>query len=216
MIGLGERLMSDEDNKASDNSNNDQDNVKKGDESHDNDSKGAADDKKSHAQDKDNTKSASTDNSFSADYVKKIRQEAKDHRTKANDLEKKLDDAKKEIDTLGKSALEKANKISTAIEKRLITAEINKIAREEGIVDVDAFKMVDLSKVTLSEEGEVVGLAPLVEELKTKKPYLFNKASSANAGAKAPVNTESDKSKPTYANDAEFKKAQAKLFDEFG
>ncbi len=148
---------------------------------------------------------------FSEDYVKKIREEAKSHRTKANDLEKKLEEAKVQIETLGKSAFDKANKISVAIEKRLINAEIQKIAKEEGIIDTDAFKMADLSNVKLSEDGEVTGLTAIVADMRAKKPYLFAVASSAQKGAKPPVDNSSNAEKPTYETFADFNKATSKF-----
>lgn len=184
------------------------------------DDKGANDN--SHSESKESEGKTSVDtkqqNGFSADYVKKIREEAVAHRTKAQaerdkakELEKKLDEAQKVIDNLGKSALEKATKLNTVIEKRLINAELQKLANQHGLIDMDAFKMVDLSSVELSQEtGEIIGLEKIVEDLKSKKAYLFKSASTANPNAKPPVDMKTEKDRIVYKDAKELKEATEK------
>lgn len=174
-------------------------------------------------------KSAS-ESEFSKEYVHELRAENKTWRLKTKELEDKLkaleedknnqntqtnksqydEEAKKaaeEAADLAKKAFEKSNKLQSAIEKRLINAELQQLAAKEGLIDMDAFKMVDISSVKISEEGEVVGLDKIMEDLKANKPYLFKLSSNSNQNVKTPQPTDDKNKRPVYKDTAEFEKA---------
>lgn len=110
---------------------------------------------------------------FSADYVRELRQENARYRTKAKELEDATEKASKE-------AAEASTKAKAEADARIIRAELKAAALKAGMVDVDGLKLADLSKVKLTEDGEVEGADELMEALKKAKPYLFGTGNSSN------------------------------------
>jgi len=155
---------------------------------------------------------------FSAEYVQELREENKKYRLKAKELEDKLTESKSngEADANklakdSKESLDKVNKLHVAFEKRLINAELAQVAAKEGLIDSDAFKMVDLSSVKVSEEGEVIGLDKIMQDLKTNKPYLFKLSSNTNEKAKNLHPADDNNKRPTYETKADLDKAKREL-----
>ena len=57
---------------------------------------------------------------------------------------------------------------------RVIRAELKAHALRAGIIDLDGLRLADTSKLSLSEDGDVVGADALLAALRQDKPYLFS------------------------------------------
>lgn len=159
--------------------------------------------------------------SFSAEYVKELRQENAGYRVRAQAAEAKLADAEK-LATGAKEAQDKAQaaadeRIKAAEEKalaRIIKAELKAHAIKAGIVDLDGLKLADLSAIKTDEHGEVQGAEGAIDELRKAKPYLFTTTtgSAGRAGAGQPPANGDDKPKRatdmTTSEYAAFKRAR--------
>jgi hypothetical protein len=122
---------------------------------------------------------------FSKDYVRELRAENKGWRLKAQELEAKANEA---AETAKKAKEEADGTVSAgkkAADERIIRAELKAEAIKAGLVDMDALKLADLTKVTLKDDGTVEGAEALFADLKKAKPYLFGAASSSS-GQKPP------------------------------
>lgn len=128
---------------------------------------------------------------FSKDYVEKLRKEAASYRTKAKDLEA---DSKtqqqamlnKVFEALGinpdpnlefEKQLSAAQKTAQEAEKRandkLIRAEIKSIGAGLGIIDPDvAYLLVGKESLVIKEDGSVEGVKEALEQVIQEKPYL--------------------------------------------
>ena len=125
-----------------------------------------------------------TPNPNESELVKSLRAENAAHRIKARDAA----EAAKASELLAAKATEEkaaaaaaaaadaTKQITDFTEKanqRIIRAELKAEAVKLGIVDIDALKLADTSKLTLDDNGEVVGATELIAALKVSKPYLF-------------------------------------------
>ena len=63
--------------------------------------------------------------------------------------------------------------VRTASDQRIIRAELKTAALRAGMRDPGDLRLVDLSKVTLGEDGEIVVPEGFFEGVKASKPYLF-------------------------------------------
>ncbi len=69
--------------------------------------------------------------------------------------------------------------------QRIIRAEMKAAALQAGMIDLDGIALADLTKVSLSDKGDLVGGVELLEEMKKSKPYLFaQKGNKTEAGGK--------------------------------
>lgn len=158
---------------------------------------------------------------FSADYVKDLRKESAEYRNKAKELQRKAEEAEAKAAELNNNlklsqeeaqkALNESKRLNSAFEQRVINAELKAAAMEAGLVDMDAFKMVDVSKVKITDKGEVVGVKELIDDLKKEKAYLFKDITTSNKNSSAPAKDAASNEKPTYANQKEFNEAKRKL-----
>ena len=71
-----------------------------------------------------------------------------------------------------------------AANARLIQAELKSHAIQAGIVDLDGLKFIDVTKLKLTDEGNLPEAESTLATLKQAKPWLFTKAgnSSSNPG----------------------------------
>ena len=123
---------------------------------------------------------------FSKDYVRELRAENKGWRLKAQELEtqaKTAEEAAKKAKEEADGTVSAANK---AANDRIIRAELKAEAIKAGLVDMDALKLADLTKVTLKDDGTVEGAEALFADLKKAKPYLFGSVNSSST-QKAPA-----------------------------
>jgi hypothetical protein len=113
-------------------------------------------------------------------------------RARAESLERQLDAARVETSA------------------RLVRAELKVEAIRAGMVDLDGLKLVDLSAVSVDEDGDVQGAGPVMERLKRDKPWLFGGASSSSRAA--PPQAAPPKPKlATEMTDTEYRVARAEL-----
>ena len=63
--------------------------------------------------------------------------------------------------------------VRTEANGRVIRAELKAHAIKAGIIDLDGLRLADASKLSLSEDGEVIGAEALIGALRQDKPYLF-------------------------------------------
>jgi predicted nuclease with TOPRIM domain len=162
---------------------------------------------------------------FSSDYVKDLRKESADYRNKAKELQRKAEEAETkaaELNSTLKSSQEEAQKalneskrLNSAFEQRVINAELKAAAMEAGLVDMDAFKMADISKVKITDKGEVVGVKELIADLKKDKAYLFKDITTSNKNSSAPATDATANEKPVYNTAKEFEEAKRKLLASF-
>jgi hypothetical protein len=116
---------------------------------------------------------------FSREYVQELRAENKKRRVENKKLEEKL------------------NRIEDTAVRRVIRSELKAAAIEAGIVELDALKLVDLSEVKVTEDGDVVGIKEALSKAKEDKPYLFKekKTSTTANFSTPPVDDEGRKHK---------------------
>ncbi len=119
-------------------------------------------------------------------------QELNDLRRQNDDLIRDIAEAKKEMVS------------------RLVMSELKIEAVRAGIVDLDGLRLVDLSKVRFGEDDNANGAAEMIDELKSKKPWLFQVTSSSAPIAAPPAQPSTQK----YAmemTDAEYRVARANI-----
>lgn len=158
---------------------------------------------------------------YSSDYVKSLRNESATYRQKAKDLQTKAEEAEKRAIDLTDSlkvtqaesqkTLSETKRLNDVIEKRFINEALKNAALTEGLVDMDAFKMVDVSKIKVTDNGEVEGIKELIADLKKDKSYLFKEVNTSNKNVGAPPVDNKASEKPTYADVKELSSAKAKF-----
>ena len=126
---------------------------------------------------------------FSAEYVRELREEAKALRLKlreaegaADELTKAkaaLDDADKAREKAVADALKSAKAEANA---RLLNAELKAAAAKAGLIDPSDIRLFDTSKVTVAEDGTVSIPEGFFDEAAKAKPYLFAPKSGAETG----------------------------------
>lgn len=148
---------------------------------------------------------ANAKKTYDHEYVERLRREKAAAEATANEHAKKLaehDKAKADAEAAAAKQRgeyeklyekEKADRAADTarINARLVDAELKARAAAAGMVDpADALALIDRSKVTISEAGEVADTAAMFEALKTSKPYLFKGAtteSGQKGGTAAPL-----------------------------
>jgi hypothetical protein len=114
--------------------------------------------------------------------------------------EKKLTDEKKfqELADKHKSEAEKARNEVRSIRTQ---SAIERAAMKAGIKDTDAaYKLLDMSKISVKDDGTIEGVDTAIEELLKARPYLKSEGGSGspdNIGGGS--NPEGDKTGQTYA-----------------
>ena len=89
-------------------------------------------------------------------------------------------------------------------------AHLQAEATRAGIIDIDGLKMLDVSGVTITEDGEVRGASALMERVRKEKPWLFAKHSTSNTAVVPPAQPPRQKL-ATEMTDAEYKVAREAL-----
>lgn len=117
---------------------------------------------------------------FSAEYVRELRAEAKEWREKFQALKTENATLKQAADQAAKDAEGKVQAAEKAASDRILQSELKAHAIKAGLVDLDALKLADLSKVKLNDKGDVEGADELFKTLKESKPYLFGQAGNTS------------------------------------
>ena len=110
--------------------------------------------------------------SFPLDYVRELRAENKGWRLKAAEMEAAAGRAREDLAAAREAAA-----------ARIVLAEVKAAAARAGIVDPDGVRLLDLSAVRLSENGEVEGAEAAVESARRSRPWLFADARTSNPAA---------------------------------
>ncbi len=77
--------------------------------------------------------------------------------------------------------------LEASLRERLLRAELKGHAIRAGMVDLDGLKLLDISRLALNDNDEVVGAAELMAEARWAKPWLFGGASTSSAAAAPPA-----------------------------
>jgi Na+-translocating ferredoxin:NAD+ oxidoreductase RnfC subunit len=132
---------------------------------------------------------------YSEDYVKGLREEAKVNRVTAEQLKAEKEELAKKIADAEKAELEKKGELQqlldkerkerederkqlnekmTAADRRFILAEAKAAAIKAGIVDPSDVKNgIDVSDLRIDDDGNVPGLEDKIAKLKESKPHWF-------------------------------------------
>lgn len=148
---------------------------------------------------------------FSVEYVRELREENKGWRLKASQAEKERDEHKTAAERAAQERDAKVKEANTASEQRVIRAELKAAALKAGMVDLDGLKLADLSKVKLSEAGEVEGATELMDEMKKSKPWLFTTATHTSTPGNPPPAKPAVGKKATEMTPEEYRAAKAQL-----
>lgn len=92
-------------------------------------------------------------------------------------------------------------------ESNIVKAHLQAEATRAGMIDLDGLKMLDLSHVTVTDEGEVQGASALMEKFRKDKPWLFGKPSTS-APVGAPPSQPPRQKLATEMTDAEYQTAR--------
>jgi hypothetical protein len=130
---------------------------------------------------------ASEDDNEDDDNVKdieKLRRRMSGYRLKAKEFEGKLTAETANRDAAIKAATEATTvAINKAADERLLRSEVRAALKAADIIDAgDAMKLLDLSALKLSENGEVEGLDDLIKKAKEGKAYLFKAVTTSHNG----------------------------------
>lgn len=126
---------------------------------------------------------------FSEEYVKSLRQEAANYRVQIRDLEDivkttlglEADNVNGDVlKSFMKDIERKQQKIIDKANERLLQAEIKNLEGYDAkLVD----RLIDKSKVKITDDGEVEGLEDLVKELEEEFPQVKSTVATKNSGA---------------------------------
>lgn len=153
--------------------------------------------------------------------LKDIRRKQAAYRTRMREAEKQVEllKSEKEVavkDSTTKAVAEAEARFSEAANKRLVKSEVRAQALAAGLIDKDVLSLMDISEITIDDDGEVTGVDEAIEAFKTSKPYLFKGASATSSNSTSstspkpspkPVQQKSAKD----MTDAEYKVERAKL-----
>jgi hypothetical protein len=95
-------------------------------------------------------------------------------------------DAAAEWQSRAESAEAALANLQAQADARLIRAELKAEAVRAGMIDLDGLKLLDLSGVSLNQNGELPEAAAILGKLKRIKPWLFGNAASSSVAATAP------------------------------
>lgn len=118
-------------------------------------------------------------------YVKSLVEENIKWRKRANDdrdsITKIQEETKKLIEESQSKSKQYVENLKQISDERIKKAEIKAIAVEMGLKKMDYLKLADFSSVTISEDGEVVGVREILESFKQNEPEFFKMLTTTNA-----------------------------------
>ncbi len=150
--------------------------------------------------------------SFSLEYVRELREEAKSYRQKVQEAEAAKKAAEDAAAAAKTDADTRVTKAEQATQERLLRAELKAAAIKSGITDLDGLKLADTSKLKLNDAGEIEGLDTFMDEFKKAKPYLFSAAAtSTSAPGQKPAPKNNEPLDATKLSKEDYAKAKAKI-----
>lgn len=81
---------------------------------------------------------------------------------------------------------EQVRNLSQQARSNLVMAELKAEAIRAGMIDIDGLKLLDASTLSVSDRGEVVGAATLMERFRRDKPWLFGSTSTTTTAVPPP------------------------------
>ncbi|WP_294637420.1 phage scaffolding protein [uncultured Aquabacterium sp.] len=147
---------------------------------------------------------------FSAEYVRELRAEAKEWREKFQALKTENATLKQAAEQAAKDADGKVQAAEKAASDRILQSELKAHAIKAGLVDLDALRLADLSKVKLNDKGEVEGADELFKTLKESKPYLFGQpGNTSTPNNPPPSNASGDFNAKQITDPKQYERAKA-------
>jgi len=146
---------------------------------------------------------------FSATYVKELRQESAGYRLRASEAEKKASEAIEAAKKASDEATGKIEEVSKSAQLRIMKAELKAFAVKAGIVDLDGLAFIDMTKVKLTDDGEIEGADEAIDALRKAKPYLFTKTTSSTE--RPPKNAPNEVKKVTDLSEEEYRAEKRRL-----
>ena len=146
---------------------------------------------------------------FSATYVKELRQESAGDRLRAQEAERKAAEAAEAAKKADEAAAGKIKEANEAAQLRVIKAELKAVAVKAGIVDLDGLAFLDMAKVKLTDTGDIEGADEAIEALRKAKPYLFTKTTASTE--KPPKGAPTTPKKVTDMSEAEYRAEKRRL-----
>lgn len=148
---------------------------------------------------------------FSREYVHELREENKSWRVKAQDLEKQMESTKSESASKLAESAKAVESAKKSADERILRAELKASAIKSGMIDLEFLKLVDMSEVSLSEDGEVKGAEELMESLKKNKPHFFQENKSSSSTHKTPEKKSDQPKSAKEMTAEEYAKEKARL-----
>ena len=144
--------------------------------------------------------------------IAELLQASKDLKTikdqQTTDEEKRLTESKKFEDLFSKEK-EKTAKLESQLQTATINQALSQALIKESVIDLDgALQLVDRSKVTVDENGQVKGVEEAMQALKTDKSYLFTAG-----GPKPPTTVGAPSNQPNGQPGAPMKFKRSQLRD---
>jgi hypothetical protein len=105
-----------------------------------------------------------------------------------------------------RESLESANERARSAEERArlleLRLEVERCARQAGIVDTDAaFRLLDASRAERNEAGDLVNVGALVGELAQARPWLLGATTTTDERTASPANAPRDGSRRLTRDD---------------
>lgn len=76
--------------------------------------------------------------------------------------------------------------LEAASHARVIRAELKAEAVRAGMVDLDGLKLIDTAGLRLDEDGNLIGAAELMRQMRRAKPWLFGGANTSSTSSAPP------------------------------
>jgi hypothetical protein len=93
------------------------------------------------------------------------------------------------VETLRARAAELEQQVRSLSEQaraNLLMSELKAEAVRAGMVDLDGLKLLDTSTLTVGDQGEVAGVAAVMDRFRRTKPWLFGAQSSTTTAVPPP------------------------------
>jgi hypothetical protein len=97
-----------------------------------------------------------------------------------------LDDPLMELKARCEHLEQELLRVRQRAESGMIKAHLQAEATRAGMIDMDGLKLLDISRVTVTEEGEVQGATALMDRVRKEKPWLFGRPSTSAAAGVPP------------------------------
>lgn len=68
-----------------------------------------------------------------------------------------------------------------ALRAKLVQAELRTAAARAGMIDLDGVKLIDTSRLSVNETGELAEAGDIMARMRQEKPWLFGRGSSSSA-----------------------------------